>query len=43
MAEGKIVERGNHQTLLALGGIYAGLLEDSTYIEEDALAAIKLW
>ena len=32
---GKIVERGNHQTLLALGGIYTGLLQDGTGIEDD--------
>jgi ATP-binding cassette subfamily B multidrug efflux pump len=35
MAEGKIVERGNHQTLLRLEGVYAGLLDDNTYIEND--------
>jgi len=40
MAEGKIVERGNHQALLALEGIYAGLLHDSTYIEGDTLATV---
>ena len=29
MAEGKIIERGSHQALLALQGVYAGLLQDS--------------
>ena len=37
MADGKIVERGNHQALLALGGVYAGLLQDSSNFEEDTL------
>ena len=40
MAEGKIVERGNHKTLLASEGTYAGLLHDSTYIEGDTLATV---
>jgi ABC-type multidrug transport system fused ATPase/permease subunit len=29
MAEGKIIERGSHQALLALQGVYAGLLQNS--------------
>jgi ATP-binding cassette subfamily B protein len=41
MAEGEIVERGNHQTLLALRGIYAGLLEDAADIEGDSLINIQ--
>ena len=41
MAGGKIVEQGNHKALLGLEGIYAGLLEDNTHIEEDNLAAIE--
>ncbi|MCJ8273533.1 MAG: ATP-binding cassette domain-containing protein, partial [Psychrosphaera sp.] len=32
---GKIVERGDHQTLLDLGGIYTGLLQDRADIEDD--------
>jgi ATP-binding cassette subfamily B protein len=40
MAEGKIVERGNHQALIALKGIYAGLLEDNTNNREETLVAI---
>ncbi|NQZ07012.1 MAG: ABC transporter ATP-binding protein [Algicola sp.] len=34
---GEIVERGDHQTLLDLGGIYTGLLQDSANIENDTL------
>jgi len=33
--QGKIVERGNHQDLLAMRGVYASLLTDSTNIEDD--------
>ncbi|MGF1761720.1 ABC transporter ATP-binding protein/permease [Photobacterium sagamiensis] len=36
---GKIVERGNHQQLLALQGIYAGLLNDDNNIEDDTAQA----
>jgi ATP-binding cassette subfamily B multidrug efflux pump len=32
---GQIVERGDHQTLLDLDGIYTGLLQDSANIEDD--------
>jgi ATP-binding cassette subfamily B multidrug efflux pump len=33
--QGKIVEQGNHQDLLAMGGVYAGLLSDDANIEDD--------
>ncbi len=33
--QGKIVERGNHYDLLAIGGVYASLLNDSANIEDD--------
>jgi len=33
--QGKIVERGNHQNLLAMDGVYASLLTDNTNIEDD--------
>ena len=33
--KGKIVERGNHQGLLAMNGVYARLLTDNTDIEDD--------
>lgn len=33
--QGKIVERGNHHTLLAMAGVYASLLSDSVDIAED--------
>ncbi|EPJ47553.1 MAG: ABC transporter ATP-binding and permease [Osedax symbiont Rs1] len=32
---GKIVERGNHQDLLAMAGVYASLLTDKDNIEDD--------
>ncbi|EPJ50431.1 MAG: ABC transporter ATP-binding and permease [Osedax symbiont Rs2] len=33
--QGKIVERGSHQNLLAMGGVYASLLTDTANIEDD--------
>lgn len=33
--QGKIVEQGNHQQLLALNGVYSGLLTDDSTIEDD--------
>ena len=33
--QGKIVERGSHQNLLAMGGVYASLLTDKANIEDD--------
>jgi ATP-binding cassette subfamily B multidrug efflux pump len=33
--QGKIVEQGNHQELLAMNGVYSGLLTDDTNIEDD--------
>ena len=39
MAEGKIIERGSHQALLALQGVYAGLLQDSSVLEDDVLVS----
>jgi len=33
--QGKIVERGSHQNLLAMDGVYASLLTDNTNIEDD--------
>jgi ATP-binding cassette subfamily B protein len=41
MAEGKIIERGSHQTLLALQGVYAGLLQDSSVLESEVLVSSK--
>jgi ATP-binding cassette subfamily B multidrug efflux pump len=32
---GKIVERGSHQDLLAMGGVYSSLLTDDANIEDD--------
>ena len=40
LADGKVVERGNHQMLLATGGVYAGLLQDSNYVDGDTLTEI---
>ena len=40
MAEGKIVERGSHQALLASGGVYAGLLQDTIAVEDDTFATV---
>lgn len=34
--QGKIVEQGNHQDLLAMNGVYSGLLTDDANIEDDA-------
>ncbi len=39
MAEGKIIERGSHQALLALQGVYAGLLQDGSVLEGDVLVS----
>jgi ATP-binding cassette subfamily B multidrug efflux pump len=33
--QGKIVEQGNHQDLLAMGGVYAGLLGDDANIKNE--------
>jgi ATP-binding cassette subfamily B protein len=33
--QGKIVEQGNHQDLLAMAGVYASLLTDDANIEDD--------
>ena len=33
--QGKIVERGSHQNLLAMDGVYARLLTDKANIEDD--------
>jgi ATP-binding cassette subfamily B multidrug efflux pump len=33
--QGKIVEQGNHQELLAMNGVYSSLLTDDTNIEDD--------
>jgi ATP-binding cassette subfamily B protein len=33
--QGKIVEQGNHQDLLAIGGVYSSLLTDDADIEDD--------
>ena len=40
LADGKVVERGNHQMLLDIGGVYAGLLQDSNYVDGDTLTEI---
>ena len=39
MAEGKIIERGSHKSLLAMQGVYAGLLQDSSVLEDDVLVS----
>ena len=33
--QGKIVEQGNHQELLAMNGVYSSLLTDDANIEDD--------
>jgi ATP-binding cassette subfamily B protein len=33
--QGKIVEQGNHQELLAMNGVYSSLLTDDTNIADD--------
>ncbi len=40
--EGRIVERGTHQGLLARGGLYARLALDQTAMEQQASEALAL-
>ena len=35
LEQGEIVERGNHEALVALNGVYAGLLNDSALQDSD--------
>ena len=35
LEQGNVVERGNHQELLTMDGLYASLLQDSRIIEDD--------
>lgn len=35
LAKGSVVERGNHQDLLEINGVYANLLKDANNIEDD--------
>jgi len=38
--QGRIVERGTHQNLLVLGGVYSSLLTDGANIEDDECALL---
>ena len=37
LQQGHIVEQGNHQTLLEQNGVYAGLLQDKSNIEDNSI------
>ena len=42
MNQGKIVERGNHQDLLAMDGVYSNLLTDDSNFEDDGDSLLPL-